>query len=87
MKRGFTLVELLSVIVILAIILAIAIPTISNIINGSKKNSFEASAKLILKTVRLKLLENSSFDLTLINKNSLESLLNIDSENYSQVYV
>ena len=41
MKKGFTLVELLAVIVILAIILAIAIPGISNIIDSSKKGAAE----------------------------------------------
>lgn len=86
-KKGFTLIELLAVVVVLAIILAIAVPTITNIVNNSKLNAFEASAKLLLKAVRIKLLENNNFDLSTINKSTLESLLNIDSDNYSQVYV
>ncbi len=45
--RGFTLVELLAVIVILAIILVIAVPKISDTIKNSKKASFESSAKTI----------------------------------------
>jgi type IV pilus assembly protein PilA len=47
MKRGFTLVELLAVIVILAIILAIAIPGVSDIINNSKLNGFYISSKML----------------------------------------
>ena len=39
-KYGFTLVELLAVIVILAVILAIAVPGISIMIDNSKKSSF-----------------------------------------------
>jgi len=46
-KNGFTLVELLAVIVILAIILVIAIPKIGAVVNNSKKNSFESSAKIL----------------------------------------
>lgn len=42
-KNGFTLVELLAVIVILAIIALIAIPTILGIINTAKKGAFKAS--------------------------------------------
>lgn len=49
MKKGFTLVELLAVIVILAIILAIAIPGISNIIESSKKGAVESDAKMVFK--------------------------------------
>jgi type IV pilus assembly protein PilA len=47
-KKGFTLVELLAVIVILAIILAIAVPSISGMINSAKRSSFEDDAKMIL---------------------------------------
>ena len=46
-RNGFTLVELLAVIVILAIILVIAVPSIMNTIDDAKKGSFESSAKLI----------------------------------------
>lgn len=37
MKKGFTLIELLAVTVVLAIILAIAIPAISDLTSSSKK--------------------------------------------------
>ena len=46
-ENGFTLVELLAVIVILAIILVIAVPQIQNTIKGARKGSFESSAKMI----------------------------------------
>ena len=39
MRRGFTLIELLAVIVILAVIALIAYPTITGIVENSKKNS------------------------------------------------
>jgi type IV pilus assembly protein PilA len=47
-RKGFTLIELLAVIVILAIILAIAVPSISNMISASSKSAFESNAKLVL---------------------------------------
>ncbi|MBQ1812693.1 MAG: BspA family leucine-rich repeat surface protein [Bacilli bacterium] len=46
-KEGFTLVELLAVIVILAVILIIAIPQITNTIKTTRLKSIEDSAKLI----------------------------------------
>ena len=57
-KKGFTLVELLAVIVILAIILAIAVPTISSLINNQKKSAFEAGVKMILKGADYYILQN-----------------------------
>ena len=57
-KKGFTLVELLAVIVILAVILIIAVPRISEVINNSKKASFEATAKTIASQAEKKYMEN-----------------------------
>ena len=56
-KNGFTLVELLAVIVILAIILVIAVPKISDTIKNSKKASFESSAKTIAAQAEKKKME------------------------------
>jgi type IV pilus assembly protein PilA len=46
-NKGFTLVELLAVIVILAVILVIAIPNIVNIINKSKVDAYNNQMELI----------------------------------------
>jgi type IV pilus assembly protein PilA len=53
-KKGFTLVELLAVIVILAIILAIAVPGISGIIASAQKGAFESDVKMILTGIEYK---------------------------------
>ena len=87
MKKGFTLVELLAVVVILAIILAIAIPTITGLIEQSKKNSFDSSVKLLIKTAQMKVLENSLFDLSTIHAGNVETLLGIEEDNYASVYI
>ena len=47
-KKGFTLVELLAVIVILAIILIIAVPQILNTINSSRYAAIKSSAELLI---------------------------------------
>lgn len=58
-EKGFTLVELLAVIVILAIILAIAIPSITGIVDSQRKNAFESHIKMIIKNVEYKLLDDT----------------------------
>lgn len=52
MKKGFTLVELLAVIVILALILAVAVPAISGLINNSSIQAYQANEKLLVKAAK-----------------------------------
>ena len=52
-EDGFTLVELLAVIVILGIILAIAIPAIGNVIQNSRDKAAEQEKALVLDAARL----------------------------------
>ena len=46
-RKGFTLVELLAVIVILAIVLIIAVPGVLSSINKTKNNAYESQLKII----------------------------------------
>lgn len=46
-KKGFTLVELLAVIVILAVILTIAVPNMVKIINKSKEDTYNNQVTMI----------------------------------------
>ena len=59
-KKGFTLIELLAVIVILAIIMVVAIPQILNVINNSRKSSWDSNVKLVAKSIDL----NNTMDQT-----------------------
>lgn len=51
-QKGFTLIELLAVIVILGIILMIAVPSISNVIANSRRDSFIRTADLYIDGAR-----------------------------------
>ena len=47
-KKGFTLVELLGVIIILSIIMLIAIPNITSVLERSKKDTYLTDAKKLV---------------------------------------
>ena len=60
-KYGFTLVELLAVIVILGLILVIVVPKITKTINNSKMRTLELTARSIAKSAEEKYVENETF--------------------------
>ena len=84
MKKGFTLVELLAVIVILAIILVIAVPQINNVIKETRKNSLGSTAKLIAAKAEEKEVENDALEKT--ETITCEDLVKLDS-NYGNCTV
>lgn len=86
-NKGFTLVELLAVIVILAIILAIAVPGISNIIKSSTKAAFLNDAKMVLKAIEYKKIDNDSFDPEVITEENIQDTLGLNEANYERVAV
>ena len=51
MKKGFSLIELLAVILILGIIALIAIPTVSNILKEARGGAFKATVEQVVKSV------------------------------------
>jgi len=63
-EKGFTLIELLAVLIIIAIIAVIAIPLIGGIINNSKKDSDEATARQLYDAARLYIVgeKNGTFE-------------------------
>ena len=79
-KKGFTLVELLAVIVVLAIILVIAVPRILETIKQSKIGAIQSSTKLIAKTAEQKQLENESIGNT--NTISCTGVAEYNTEDY-----
>ena len=84
MKKGFTLVELLAVIVILAVILVIAVPQINNVIKETRKNSLGSTAKLIAAKAEEKEVENDALEIS--GSITCEDLVKLDS-NYGNCIV
>ncbi len=79
MKKGFTLVELLATITILAVILAIAVPQVIKVIDGSRDKAYENQKKLILDTVDIYIEENNINPYTIDNVTHI-TLLDLQNE-------
>ena len=60
MKKGFTLIELICVIVLLGLTAMIAIPTINTAINNSKERAYNEQVTLIEDTARKYMSKNST---------------------------
>ena len=58
MKKGFTLVELLAVIIILAIVALIALPIIMDVVEDSRKSAAKSGAAMVLSSVKNYFAEN-----------------------------
>ena len=67
-EKGLTLIELLAVIVILAIVSAIAIPAIGNIVENSRYNAVKADAVNVLNASNLYFTDNASETTVLVSK-------------------
>lgn len=87
-KRGFTLVELLAVIVILGIIITIFVPSVINLINENSTKIYANKEKILKNAAEDYVISNSSFVLpdgtnpekyismnTLISSNMMSSIL------------
>ena len=59
MKKGFTLVELLAVIVILAVILVIAIPQVLKVVDNSRINAYIKNEEMVLRAIDLYVSRNT----------------------------
>lgn len=64
-RSGFTLIEILAVIIILGIIMVIAVPSVSNYILDSRKNTYVSTIKGYADAVRNKI---NNFEYSLSNK-------------------
>lgn len=60
MKKGFTLVELLGIIIILGVIMMIAFPIINKTIKDSKEEAYDMQVKMILESARTWAIDNAN---------------------------
>ncbi len=59
MKKGFTLIELIAVVVILGIILIIAVPRITDVINNAKINAVIKNEEMLIRAIKNYLVSNN----------------------------
>lgn len=86
-RRAFTLVELVAVMVVLAVILAIAVPTILNLIRPTTEAAFRNDARIVLTAINLKLAENENIDVNDINVSNIKEKIELSPENYRTISV
>ena len=87
-NKGFTLIELLTVIVIIGVVSTIAIPSVNNVINNSKRKAFVADANFYVQAVKTAVMQHEydapvdKNDVTVISLN----VIDMDSEDISSPY-
>ena len=59
-KKGFTLVELVIVVAVMAVLVAVAIPTVGSIVNSAKENTAMSNARTIGSMIKLYMAEKEA---------------------------
>jgi type IV pilus assembly protein PilA len=83
-RNGFTLVELLAVIVVLGIILVIAIPNVLGIIDNARKDSFAATAKMMASQAKTVAATHAAYLPSANSRGKLIPWTELDLENTSK---
>ena len=79
-NKGFTLVELLAVIVVLAIVMSLAVVAITGVLDNARKATFVSEAKSFLEGARN--VVNSDDLISVIDRNNVHHLLACDNPAY-----
>ena len=84
MKKGFTLIELIGVIVVLAIIIFIATPIVNNAIIKTEKKAFKQSAVGMIKSMESSLSDYSD-ELPVLYEIDEQGIRKLDSYKYNEI--
>ena len=82
-KKGFTLVELVIVVAVMAVLVAVAIPTVSSIVGTAEDAVTKSNARTIESMIKLYMADNeATVSADNIDKALTEANLGIDGETY-----
>lgn len=85
-KKGFTLVELLAVIVILGVLLMIAVPAVQNVIKKAKNNATQKQAELFIDaTKKMTIIDEATSDMVIYKLSDLDS--DVDKNRFTGMVV
>lgn len=68
-RKGFTLIEIIAVVIIMAILMAIVVPVVTKYINNSKKSNYESSLRNMVSTVNNEIISGHIEDYTFDEEN------------------
>lgn len=85
-KKGFTLVELLAVIVILGVLLMIAVPAVQNVIKKTKNNATQKQAELFIDAAKkMAIIDEATSDMVIYKLSDLDS--SVDANRFTGMVV
>lgn len=85
-KKGFTLVELLAVIVILGVLLMIAVPAVQNVIKKTKNNATQKQAELFIDAAKkMAIIDEATNDKVIYKLSDLDS--SVDTNRFTGMVV
>lgn len=85
-KKGFTLVELLAVIVILVVLLMIAVPAVQNVIKKTKNNATQKQAELFIDAAKkMAIIDEATSDMVIYKLSDLDS--SVDKNRFTGMVV
>lgn len=85
-KKGFTLVELLAVIVILGVLLMIAVPAVQNVIKKAKNNATQKQAELFIDAAKkMAIIDEATNDKVIYKLSDLDS--DVDTNRFTGMVV
>ena len=79
-KKGFTLVELMIVIVIMGILVAVAIPVFGLVTKNAEKKTCGANREIVLKAVQQCIMTNSDMGASIIFRNNGTTTVDIKTQ-------